>query len=177
MGYDLADGPDLNFGKGRRTLLWSFVPKGKTPDYYHRTRRGLGYVSTPISSPLSLKSRYITTARQTHHHGSQMSVSVTSSKKTFSKHGFNEPPGRWRWRNNLIRYRSLNQTPNALWDIRFEQREPPIDDKVTQVNLGDEVNPEPNFISESLSPSEKKDLISLVREYIDIFAWNSRICG
>ena len=40
----------LNFGKGRRSLLWSFVPKAKTPDYYHRTRRGLGYVSTPIPS-------------------------------------------------------------------------------------------------------------------------------
>jgi len=50
MGYDLINGPGLNFGKGRRTLLRSFVPKGKTPDYYHQTRRGLGYVSTPISS-------------------------------------------------------------------------------------------------------------------------------
>jgi len=30
----------------------------------------------------------------------------------------------------------------------------------------------PIFISESLSPSEKEDLISLVREYIDVFAWN-----
>jgi len=50
MGYDLTNGPGLNFEKGRRTLLQSFVPKGKTPDYYHRTRRGLGYVSTPIPS-------------------------------------------------------------------------------------------------------------------------------
>jgi len=50
MGYDLANGPGLNFGKGRRILLRSFVPKGKTPDYYHQTRKGLGYVSTPISS-------------------------------------------------------------------------------------------------------------------------------
>ena len=50
MGYDLTRGPGLNFGKGRRTLLQSFAPKGKTPDYYHRTRRELGYVSTSISS-------------------------------------------------------------------------------------------------------------------------------
>ena len=50
MGYDLTSRPGLNFSKGRRTLLWSFMPKGKTPDYYHRTRRGLGYVSTPIPS-------------------------------------------------------------------------------------------------------------------------------
>jgi len=35
MGYDLTSGPGLNLGKGRRTLLQSFVPKGKAPDYYH----------------------------------------------------------------------------------------------------------------------------------------------
>jgi len=35
IGYDLTSGPDLNFGKGRRTLLRPFVPRGKTPDYYH----------------------------------------------------------------------------------------------------------------------------------------------
>jgi len=27
---------------------------------------------------------------------------------------------------------------NTLWDIRFEQHESPTEDKVTQVNLGDE---------------------------------------
>jgi len=50
IGYDLTNSLGLNFGKGRRMLLRSFVPKGKAPDYYHQTRRGLGYVSTPISS-------------------------------------------------------------------------------------------------------------------------------
>ena len=50
MGYDLTSGPGLNFGKGRRTLLRSFVPKGKAHDYYHQTGRGLGYVSTPVPS-------------------------------------------------------------------------------------------------------------------------------
>jgi len=57
-------------------------------------------------------------------------------------------------------------------DTRFEQREPPIENKVTQINLGDKANPKPIFISESLSPSEEEDLIQLIREYIDIFAWN-----
>jgi len=51
---------------------------------------------------------------------------------------------------------------NTFWDIRFEQREPPTENKVTQINLGDEANPKPIFISESLSPSKKEDLISLV---------------
>ena len=30
---------------------------------------------------------------------------------------------------------------NTLWDMRFEQCEPPTEDKVTQVNLEDEANP------------------------------------
>jgi len=50
---------------------------------------------------------------------------------------------------------------NTLWDICFEQCEPPIEDKVVQVNLGNEANPKPIFISESLSPSEKEDIICL----------------
>jgi len=46
----------------------------------------------------------------------------------------------------------------------------PTEDKVTQINLRYEANPKPVFISESLTPLEKEDLISLVRKYIDIFA-------
>jgi len=61
---------------------------------------------------------------------------------------------------------------NTLWDMRFEQREPPTEDKVVQINLRNEANPKPIFISESLSPSEKEDLVRLVQEYIDVFAWN-----
>jgi len=45
---------------------------------------------------------------------------------------------------------------NALWDVRFEQREPPTEDKVTQSNLGDEANPKPIFISENLSTPRRK---------------------
>ena len=61
---------------------------------------------------------------------------------------------------------------NTLWDILFEQREASTEDKITQINLKDEANPKPIFISESLSPLEKEDLIRLTREYIDVFAWN-----
>jgi len=61
---------------------------------------------------------------------------------------------------------------NTLWDIHFEQRGSPTENKVTQINLGDEANSKPIFISEILSPPEKEDLISLMREYIDAFTWN-----
>ena len=37
MGYDLTNRSGLNFGKGKRALLHSFVSKGKDPDYYHKT--------------------------------------------------------------------------------------------------------------------------------------------
>src|SRR3954463_9703842 len=59
-----------------------------------------------------------------------------------------------------------------LWDIRFEQREPPTDDSLLQVNMGDEINPKPIYISDTLSQKEKADLIALIREYVDVFAWH-----
>jgi hypothetical protein len=61
---------------------------------------------------------------------------------------------------------------STLWDIRFEQREPPTDDQVIQVNLGTEDNPKPIFISESLSPLEKEGITALAKEFMDVFAWS-----
>jgi len=57
-----------------------------------------------------------------------------------------------------------------LWDIRFKQREPPTDDALRHVNMGEEANPKPIYISDTLSQGEKADLIALIREYIDVFA-------
>ena len=36
---------------------------------------------------------------------------------------------------------------NALWEIHFEQCKPHTEDRVIQINLGDEANPKPIFIS------------------------------
>lgn len=42
----------MNFSTGRQSILRSFLPKGKNHDYYHRTQRELGYISTPsITKP------------------------------------------------------------------------------------------------------------------------------
>ena len=41
-----------------------------------------------------------------------------------------------------------------------------------QVNLDSQDHPKPIFISESLSLIEKEELIILIMEYIDVFAWN-----
>jgi len=52
MAQNFTKESDLNFGKEKRALLRSFVSKSKDPDSYHKTRRELGYVSTPVSSAL-----------------------------------------------------------------------------------------------------------------------------
>jgi len=38
--------------------------------------------------------------------------------------------------------------------------------------MGSRDHPKPMSISESLSLTERKELIALIREYIDIFTWN-----
>jgi len=140
------------------------VPKGKAPDYYHRTRRGLGYVSTlaPSASD-SRESSDHDYSSGTSSWESDVSVgdifgefSVNMVSTSHLEDGDEEmiQSDADPWIKHL----------NTLWDTRFKQREPPTEDKVIQVNLGDEANPKPIFISDGLSPSEKKDLISLVQE-------------
>ncbi|XP_020272188.1 uncharacterized protein LOC109847370 [Asparagus officinalis] len=48
IGYYFSNAGGLNFGKGQRTPLAPFVPKGKPDNYYDKTRKGLGYVSPPL---------------------------------------------------------------------------------------------------------------------------------
>lgn len=44
-GYNFKDKLGLKFGKGVRTQPLPSASKGKSIDYYHMTKRGLGYVS------------------------------------------------------------------------------------------------------------------------------------
>ena len=75
IGYDFIKKSGLNFGKGKRILLHSFVPKGKNPDYCHKIRRGLGYVSTLVSSdPESEKDIYYDNSLATSSWDSDVSV-------------------------------------------------------------------------------------------------------
>jgi hypothetical protein len=46
-----------------------------------------------------------------------------------------------------------------------------IDDLV-EINLGAEENPRPTYISASLLPERQEQLKTLLREYVDCFAWN-----
>ena len=66
-----------------------------------------------------------------------------------------------------------NLTSNGKY---FKQCKSLTEDKVIQVDLDDQVNPKLISISESLSSDKKRDLISLIREYIDVFTWSMKIC-
>ena len=87
----------------------------------------------------------------------ELTVNITSSSQLEPAEATYEEP----WAQQL----------DLQWEKRFEQREPPAEDKVIQVNLGSQHHPKPIFINEGLSLTEKEELIVLVREYIDVFAW------
>jgi len=64
------------------------------------------------------------------------------------------------------------QQRDLQWEKWFEQREPSTEDRVIQVDVGSQDHPKPISISESLLFTERKELIALLQEYIDVFAWN-----
>ena len=76
MGYDLTKESRLNFGRGNRILLRSFVPKGKDPDYYHKTWRWLGYVSTLVLLNFESEEVYHNSSSATSSWDSDVSVGV-----------------------------------------------------------------------------------------------------
>jgi len=45
-------------------------------------------------------------------------------------------------------------------------------DVLEEIDLGDDSKPRPTYISAKLDPEYKKELISLLREYKDCFAWD-----
>ena len=92
-------------------------------------------------------------------------------QETLHQHGLNQSGGtrREHW---AVRHGSLRSTTWSLMGEDFEQWDPPTKDKATQIDVDDQVHPKLISISESLSRTEKQDLISLIKEYIDVFAWS-----
>ena len=80
MGYDLTNGPGLNFGKGRRHYSDLLYQKGKPLIIIIKLAGGWAMCQLESRQPLSLKSHYTIITRQEHHRGSQMSVLATSSE-------------------------------------------------------------------------------------------------
>ena len=80
MGYDLTNGPGLNFSKGRRTLLRSFVPKGKPLIITIELAGAWVMCQSQFRQPLSLKSYYTIITHLARHRENQMLVLATSSE-------------------------------------------------------------------------------------------------
>lgn len=59
---------------------------------------------------------------------------------------------------------------DAQWELRFEQHKPFMEDQVIQINIGDNKNLKPIFMSKNLDQNELQSLIGLVREYMNAFA-------
>jgi len=78
IGYDLTKRSGLNVDKEIRTLLRSFVLKGKAPDTTTRFEEDWAMCPPQYHQILNLKNHYIKTTCQARHRGSQMSVLVLS---------------------------------------------------------------------------------------------------
>ena len=150
-------------------MLRNFVPKGKPANYYDNTRRGLGYVTPtppatvqfrddePMPSHSASSSKWDSDV-SVGMMFENLTVNMTSSSQLEPAEATDEEP----WAQQL----------DLQWEKRFELREPPTEDKVIQVNLDSQDHPKPIFISESLSLTEREELMILVKKYIDVFAWN-----
>src|SRR3954469_23206716 len=164
-GYRFEEG--LNYGKGRRTPLEICSSRGL------KDHRGLGYSFTPDQSDVNsnLLSRYDHSS-DTSYFNSDISVGTL-----FEPVSVNMVSAQPEANDDEIGLIDTEDDPwirhlNMLWDTRFEQREPPTDDILLQVNMGDKTNLKPIYISETLSPDERADLIALIKEYVDVFAWH-----
>ena len=137
MGYDFIKKSGLNFGKEKRALLRLFVPKGKVHNYYHKIRRGLSYVFTPVpSDPKSEEEVYHCNSAATSSWDSDINVSdiFESLSVNMVSSVYLEDD-----KEDTFKSEELVQSNsdlwikhlNTLWDIRFEQRESLTEDKVT----------------------------------------------
>ena len=149
--------------------------KAKTPDYYHKTRRGLGYLCMPVlSDSESDEEVYCDSSSATSSWDSNVSVGGIFESLLVNmistKHL--EDDGEDTFKSEELTQSDFNpwiKHRNTLWDVRFTRS---TEDKVIQINLENETNPKAIFISESLLLSGKEDLIHLIWEYKDIFTWN-----
>jgi hypothetical protein len=45
-------------------------------------------------------------------------------------------------------------------------------DPLEEVDIGDGTIPRPTFVNKNLDPMFKLELIKILKEYVDLFAWN-----
>src|SRR5438270_7132891 len=135
-GYRFEDKEGLNCGKGRKAPLESFNPRG------WKDHRGLGYSTMPDQSDVDSNPL----ARYDHSSDTSSFSSDVSVGTLFEPVSVNMVSAQPEPDDDEIELINTEDDPwirhlNTLWDIRFEQREPPTDDALLQVNMGDEANP------------------------------------
>lgn len=54
---------------------------------------------------------------------------------------------------------------------RFDEQTPAAAEKTEDLNLGTE-EPKKVLISGTLSPTDKEQIVAILREYVDVFAWS-----
>ena len=127
MGYSLQRGSGLNFGKGQSDFLRNFVPEGKPANYYSKTRRGLGYVTPPRSTSIRSEDNKPIPSRSASSFEWEPDVSVGTMFENLpvnmSSSSQLEPA-------DAIDVEPWAQQLDFQWEKRFEQREPPTEDKV-----------------------------------------------
>ena len=120
------------------------MPKGKLINYYDNTRRGLGYVTpTPPATAHSKDNKPVPShSASSSEWDSDVSVGTVFKELTINMTSSSQlKPG---------------SAIGSPVEKRFEQREPPTENKVIQVNLGSQDHPKPIFISESLLLTERE---------------------
>jgi hypothetical protein len=45
-------------------------------------------------------------------------------------------------------------------------------DPLEEIDIGDEITPQPTFVNKNMSLEHKDAVIKLVRDYVDCFTWN-----
>src|SRR3954464_10337049 len=136
-GYDLEEKPRLNYGKGVRALPLPFVPEGREANYYQEAKRGLGYTSPPLR--LSHRPTCVEIVSRDYSSDTSSWESDVSLGGLFEGLSINMVSASpIKYREDMEYDDSLLEDDddpwirhlNTLWDICFEQREPPTDDKL-----------------------------------------------
>ncbi|ONK60601.1 uncharacterized protein A4U43_C08F20340 [Asparagus officinalis] len=161
-GYDFTLGEGLFFGRGPRVPpRLAYVPKGK-PDDYYRHKRGLGYVSSSddeccwqVIDQIANKARkgYSSDSSAWGSDASlgEMFKKLMSNMVTVDPTTIEEDDQMPTWKDPWVHHL------NMQYGDRFEQREPPTEDQVVQVNMGSEENLRSRYSLATVSyPKRKK---------------------
>ena len=150
-------------------MAWILKRDGAS-NYYDQTNKGLGYVTPPARSELDTDESLSSHSSNLSDWESDVSVGLVF-KNLFANMAsisqVEQDEG-----IESFDADSWAQQLDLQWKKHFEQHKSLTEDKVVQVDVGDQGNPKLISISESLSPDLRQNFFSLIQEYLDVFAWS-----